>query len=64
MSIAGNIRHKRTACRQPRLFAASGTNLVTQRPQEYPMAGVLNPTYWDKKIKIAILAFATFAAMC
>jgi hypothetical protein len=28
------------------------------------MTDMLNPVYWDKKIKIAILALATFAAMC
>jgi hypothetical protein len=28
------------------------------------ITGMLNPMYWDKKIKIAILALATFAAMC
>jgi hypothetical protein len=38
--------------------------VVTQGAQEYEMTAVLNPVYWDKKIKIAILAFATFAAMC
>lgn len=25
---------------------------------------LMNPLFWDKKIKIAILTFATFAAMC
>jgi hypothetical protein len=28
------------------------------------VSGILNPIYWDKKIKIAILALATFMAMC
>ena len=28
------------------------------------MTSMLNPTYWDRKIKLAILALATFAAMC
>jgi hypothetical protein len=28
------------------------------------MFTLTNPAYWDKKIKIAILAFATFVAMC
>ena len=28
------------------------------------MAAMLNPMYWDKKVKLAILALATFAAMC
>lgn len=23
-----------------------------------------NPAFWDKKIRIAILTFATFAALC
>ncbi len=33
--------------------------------KEFPVSNVLyNPLYWDKKIKIAILALATFAALC
>ena len=28
------------------------------------VTGMLDPIYWDKKIKIAILALATFMAMC
>jgi hypothetical protein len=28
------------------------------------MALILNPLFWDKKVKIAILTLATFAAMC
>ena len=39
--------------------------LVIREAQEYlMMSDMLNPMYWDKKIKIAILALATFAAMC
>jgi hypothetical protein len=26
--------------------------------------GLVNPLYWDKKLKIAILTLATFVAMC
>jgi hypothetical protein len=25
---------------------------------------LINPLFWDKKIKIAVLALATFMAMC
>lgn len=32
--------------------------------QEYPMALILSTLYWDKKVKIAVLTFATFAALC
>ena len=28
------------------------------------LIALTNPMYWDKKIRIAILTFATFAAMC
>ena len=28
------------------------------------MTNLLNPLYWEKKVKIAILTLATFAAMC
>ncbi|MGA2584900.1 MAG: hypothetical protein ABSG31_16630 [Tepidisphaeraceae bacterium] len=28
------------------------------------MLSLTNPLFWDKKIKIAILALATFIAMC
>lgn len=34
-------------------------------PQEQPqMALILTPLFWDKKVKIAILTLATFAALC
>ena len=28
------------------------------------MAALYNPLFWDKKIRIAILTLATFAALC
>jgi hypothetical protein len=28
------------------------------------MPVLLNPLYWEKKVKIAILTLATFAALC
>jgi hypothetical protein len=28
------------------------------------MQALANPLFWDKKIKIAVLALATFMAMC
>jgi len=34
-------------------------------PEDRPMLQVLNsPMFWDKKVRIAMLTFATFAAMC
>ncbi len=27
-------------------------------------AFLLNPLFWDKKIRITVLTFATFAALC
>jgi hypothetical protein len=29
-----------------------------------PMTILINPVFWDKKIRIAVLTFATFAALC
>jgi hypothetical protein len=31
---------------------------------ESPMNYLNNPLFWDKKLKIALLALATFIAMC
>jgi hypothetical protein len=31
---------------------------------EHPMAMMLSTFFWDKKLKIAILTLATFAALC
>jgi hypothetical protein len=60
-----HIRHNRHACRKRGPDEVSGMRFVTPSPQEYVMvSGILNPIYWDKKIKIAILALATFMAMC
>jgi hypothetical protein len=33
-------------------------------PRSSPMAIMLSTLFWDKKIKIAILTLATFAALC
>ena len=64
--LAGHhIRHNRTGCRRAGRGSAVGMGLVIREAQEYlMMSDMLNPMYWDKKIKIAILALATFAAMC
>jgi hypothetical protein len=60
-----HIRHNRNACRERGPGEASGTRFVTSSSQElFMVSGILNPIYWDKKIKIAILALATFMAMC
>ena len=34
------------------------------RMAEVLMSILVNPMFWDKKIKIAVLTFATFAARC
>lgn len=31
---------------------------------EYRMLALLNPLYWEQKVRIAILTLATFAALC
>ena len=31
---------------------------------EHPMATLISTLFWDKKLKIAILTLATFAALC
>ncbi len=65
MWFGRHIRHNPNSCRELRPVEPSGMGFVTPLPQEYPMvAGILNPVYWDKKIKLAILALATFLAMC
>ena len=28
------------------------------------LQAVLNPVFWDRKLRIGVLALATFAAMC
>jgi hypothetical protein len=39
--------------------------LMIENYQELMMSETLNnPQYWEKKIRIAILALATFIAMC
>jgi hypothetical protein len=44
--------------------AADGMPVV-QAGQELELMHVLNsPSFWSKKVKIAILALATFIAMC
>ena len=33
-------------------------------PRGVPMAALITTLFWDKKLKIAILTLATFAALC
>ena len=48
----------------PAVRGNHGTGLV-QAGQEPPLMRVLNSkSFWNKKLKIAMLALATFIAMC
>ena len=38
--------------------------VVFKPPRKPPMALMLSTLFWDKKVKIAILTLATFAALC
>jgi hypothetical protein len=38
--------------------------LFSPAQRSLPMVSLLNPLFWDTKIKIAILTLATFAALC
>jgi hypothetical protein len=40
-----------------------GTAVVNGKA-EVSMSILVNPMFWDKKIKLAVLTFATFAALC
>ena len=41
-----------------------GIRVVYPPVEESPMSELANPIFWNMKIKIAILTFATFAALC
>jgi hypothetical protein len=47
-------------------LAALGTLLVMPwlETWHFMLATLTNPTFWDKKIRIAILTLATFIALC
>ena len=38
--------------------------MIATRKEFHPMAAIISTFFWDKKIKIAILTLATFAALC
>lgn len=42
--------------------SARGTPVVHAPPRMLDL--LLNPSFWDKKVRIAVLTLLTFAAMC
>ena len=69
--------HKRTKARPPDLHISSlartpprltipGTPLVCYKPMDLTpiIARLTSSVFWDKKIRIAILALASYIAMC
>ncbi|MDB5319611.1 MAG: hypothetical protein JWN40_1242 [Phycisphaerales bacterium] len=48
----------------PRRRSVRGTGVVYLWAGVTNMTTLANPMFWNMKIKIAILTFATFAALC
>ena len=73
-------RSEKSHWRDQRLLLGGHRGSVTFQASPVPRAGVgmavvmdkaevsmsilVDPLFWDKKIKIAVLTFATFAALC